>query len=190
MLVNTTLSVNFSWTFAHLEYENATICHQILFSVRSHQSSVPYDFEDNVEPPGDRGNFVSVNQQTYYIFNNISRFTYYQFELRIQSPPSISSKYQSYVYYFGDQVPARVTDPVSHHSVIRANEGDSVTIPCEGTGIPTPSVLLLKEVTSELQLGCEECPSVNRNNFIAAVSEQDAGEYFCVAANILVSRGQ
>ena len=185
MLVNTTLSVNFSWTFAHLEYENATICHQILFSVRSHQSSVPYDFEDNMEPPGDSGNFVSVNQQTYYIFNNISRFTYYQFELRIQSPP-ISSKYQSYVYYFGDQVPARVTDPASGHSVIQVHEGDSVTIPCNGTGTPTPSVLLL---TSELQQ-CEGCPPVNINNFIAAVSEQDTGEYFCVAANTLVSRGQ
>ena len=94
-----------------------------------------------MEPPHDpNGRYEEVGQQTSYIFNNINRDTYYLFELRVQSPPRFD-RYYSYVHYFGDQVPARVTDPVPGHTVIRVTEGDSVTVPCEGTSIPTPSVL-------------------------------------------------
>ena len=187
---NDSLSVNFSWT--PVNNENVTICHNHAFSVQSYESSVPYDFEDNMAPPQAQDvreeKYKFITQQTYYVFNNINRFTYYIFELRIQAMSGFSRQY-SYVHYFGDQVPARVTDPVSSHSVIRANEGDSVTIPCEGTGIPTPSVLLLKEVTGEPQ-GCGGCPPVSKNNFFESVSVNDAGEYFCVASNTLVSGGQ
>ena len=173
-------SVNFSWT--PLVRENKTIC-QHTFSVRVHQSSVPYDFEDNMEPPHNpNGRYEEVNQQINYLFNDINRDTYYLFELRMQSPPR-SNRYYSYVHYFGDQAPARVTNPVRGHTVIRVTEGDSVTVPCEGTGIPSPSVRLLREVTS-VPLVRNGCP-----NFIPAVSEQDAGEYCCVADNTLVSRG-
>jgi hypothetical protein len=178
---NDSLSVNFSWT--PLERDNMTICHHT-FSVRVHQSSVLYDFEDNMAPPHASGRYEQVNQQTYYVFNNINRDIYYLFELRVQAPP-LSSRYHSYVHYFGDQVPARVTNPASDHSVIRVSEGDSITVPCEGRGMPTPSVLLLREVTS-VPHACNGC---TKNNFFPAVSEQDAGEYFCMADNILVSRG-
>ena len=173
-------SVNFSWTPLERE-NNVTVCHHT-FSVRIHQLSVPYDFEDNTAPPHASGRYENVDQQTNYIFNNINRDTYYLFELRVQSPPR-SNRYYSYVHYFGDQVPARVTNPVQGHTVIRVTEGDPVTVPCEGTGIPSPSVRLLREVTS-VPLVRNGCP-----NFIPAVSEQDAGEYFCVADNTLVSRG-
>ena len=181
---NDSPSVNFSWT--PLGRENRTICHHT-FSVRVHQSSIPYDFEDNMEPPHDpSGRYEEVNQQTNYIFNDINLDTYYLFELRVQSPPQ-SNRYYSYVHYFGDQVPARVVDPVRGHSVIRVTEGDSVTVQCEGTGIPTPSVLLLREVTSVPQ-ACGGCPPVNKNNVFESVRQQDAGEYYCVAVNTLVSR--
>jgi hypothetical protein len=182
---NDSLSVNLSWT--PLERENITICHHT-FSVRVHQSTVLYDFEDNMAPPHASGRYEQVNQQTYYIFNNINRDTYYLFELRVQAPPQ-SNIYHSYVHYFGDQVPARVITPVPGHSVIRVTEGDSVTVPCEGTGIPTPSVLLLREVTSVPQ-GCSGCPPVSKNNVFESVSQRDDGEYYCVAVNTLVSRGQ
>ena len=179
-------SVNFSWT-PHGR-ENRTICHHT-FSVRIHQSSVPYDFEDNMEPPHDpNGRYEEVNQQRSYIFNNIKRNTYYLFELRVQSPPRFD-RYYSYVHYFGDQVPARVTDPVPSHTVIRVTEGDSITVPCEGTGIPTPSVLLLREVTNVPQ-ACGGCPPVTKNNFFESVRQQDSGEYFCVAVNTQVSAEQ
>ena len=177
-------SVNFSWT--PLGRENRTICHHI-FSVRVHQSIVPYDFEDNMEPPHDSsGRYEEVNQQTNYLFNNIERDTYYLLELRVQSPPR-SNRYYSYVHYFGDQVPARVTDPVRGHTVIRVTEGDPVTVPCEGTGIPTPTVRLLREVTSVPQ-ACSGCPPISKNNVFDSVRQQDAGEYYCVAVNTLVSR--
>ena len=181
---NDSPSVNFSWT--PLGRENRTICHHT-FSVRVHQSSIPYDFEDNMEPPHDpSGRYEEVNQQTNYIFNDINRDTYYLFELRVQSPPR-SNIYYSYVHYFGDQVPARVIDPVRGHTVIRVTEGDSVTVPCEGTGIPTPTVRLLREVMSVPQ-ACSGCPPINKNNVFDSVRQQDAGEYYCVAANTLVSR--
>ena len=181
---NNSLSINFSWT----PINNENVCQNHAFSVRSHESSVPYDFEDTMAPPPTQDRYEPLNQQTYYVFDNINRFTYYIFELRIQALSEFSKQY-SYVHYFGDQVPARVTNPASSHSVIRANEGDSVTIPCEGTGIPTPSVLLLKEVTNEPQ-ACSGCPPVSKNNFFESVSANDAGEYFCVASNTLVSGGQ
>lgn len=181
---NESLSVNFSWT--PLESENVTICfHE--FSVRQHRASVPYAFDDKVDPLQDSEKYTQVNQQTYYVFNNINQHTYYLFELRVQAS-SLSRRYYSYVHYFGDQVPARVTDPLSDHSVIRAHEGDSVTVPCEGTGIPTPSVQLLREVTSTPQ-ACSGCPPVGKSNVFPSVRQRDAGEYFCVAGNTLVSGG-
>ena len=181
---NESLSVNFSWT--PLESENVTICfHE--FSVRQHRASVPYEFEDRMDPLQDSEKYTQVNQQTHHVFNNINRHTYYLFELRVEAS-SLSKRYHSYVYYFGDQVPARVTDPPSDHSVIRAREGDSVTVPCEGTGIPTPSVQLLREVTSTPQ-ACSGCPPVGKSNVFPSVRQRDAGEYFCVAANTLVSGG-
>ena len=183
LLRNSSLSVNISWTPLERE-NNMTICNYT-FSVRVYQSSTPYDFEDNAVPPHDpNGRYEEVNQQTNFIFNNINRDIYYLFELRVQSLPRFN-RYYSYVHYFGDQVPARVTDPVPGYTVIRVTKGDSVTVPCEGTGIPTPSVLLLREVTN-VPHSCNGCP---KNNFIPAISEQDAGEYFCVAVNTLVSRG-
>ena len=187
---NDSLSVNFSWT--PMNNENVTICHDYVFSVQSYVSSVPYEFDDNMVPPEAQNEIKEkynvTGHRTYFVFDNINRFTYYIFELRIQAS-SESSRQFSYVHYFGDQVPARVTDPASGHSVIRANEGHSVTIPCEGAGIPTPSVLLLKEVTGTPQ-ACGGCPPVSKNNFFESVSVNDAGEYFCVASNTLVSGGQ
>ena len=182
---NDSSSVNFSWT--PLGRENRTICHHT-FSVRVHQSSISYYFEDNMEPPHDpSGRYEEVNQQTNYIFSNIiNRDTYYLFELRVQSPPR-SDRYYSYVHYFGDQSPVSITDPVRSHTVTRVTEGDSVTVPCEGTGIPTPTVRLLREVTSVPQ-ACSGCPPIHKNNIFESVRQQDAGEYYCVAANTLVSR--
>ena len=175
-------SVNVSWT--PLEKENRTICHHT-FSVRVHQSSVPYNFEDKVAPPHNpSGKYEEVNQQTNFIFNNINRHTYYLFELRVQSPPR-SNRYYSYVHYFGDQFPARVTNPMQGHTVIRVTEGDSVTVPCEGTGIPSLSVLLLREVTHKCG-----CPPINKSNIFESVRQQDDGKYRCVADNILVSRAR
>ena len=140
-----------------------------------------------MEPPHDpSGRYEEVNQQTNYIFNDINRDTYYLFELRVQSPPR-SNRYYSYVHYFGDQVPARVTDAVQDRTVIRVTEGDSVTVRCEGTGIPSPSVQLLREVMS-IPHTCSGCPPINKNNVFESVTQQDAGEYYCVAANTLVSR--
>ena len=176
-------SVNFFWT--PREREIRTICHHT-FSVRVHQSSVPNDFEDNMEPPHDpSGRYEEVNQQTNYIFNDIDRDRYYLFELRVQSPPRSNRSY-SYVHYFGDQVPARVTDPVRDDTDIRVTEGDSVTVPCEGTGIPSPSVQLLKSVNYKM---CR-CPPINNNIVFESVRQQDAGVYHCVADNILVSRAR
>ena len=140
-----------------------------------------------MDPPQDHGMYVPVNQQTYYIFDNINRHTYYLFELRVQASP-LSKRYQSFVHYFGDQVPARVTDPPSGHTVIRAREGDSVTVPCEGRGLPTPSVVLVREGGSVPQ-PCSGCPPVGKNNIFPSIRQQDAGNYFCVAANTLVGGG-
>ena len=187
---NGSLSVNFSWTFAPLQDENATFCHHML-SLRSFQSSAPYDLEDKMEPPHGGPRYTMVDQQAHHhIFDNIDRVTYYQFELRIQSGLGTGNtrhyKQFSYLYYFGEQVPARVVEPVREHSVIRVRDGDPVTIPCEGAGTPSPTVLLLREVNSQPPQACSGCP-IDKGNNIAAVSENDAGEYFCVAANTLVS---
>ena len=139
-----------------------------------------------MEPPHNpSGRYEEVNQQTNYIFSNIDRDRYYLFELRVQSPPR-SNRYYSYVHYFGDQAPARVTNPVQDPTVILVTEGDSVTVPCEGTGIPSLSVLLLREVMSDFR-AYSGYLSINKNNVFESVRQQDAGEYYCVAVNILVS---
>ena len=182
--------MNFSWTFAPLENEDDTICRHV-YSVRSFWSSVPYDLEDGMEPAHDRSiRYTQVNQLTHHIFDGINRVTYYQFELRIQANLGATSattyKHYSFLYYFGDQVSARVTEPVPSHSVIRARYGEQVTIPCIGAGTPTPSVFLLREVNSQPPSACSGCP-IDKNNVITAVNFMDAREYFCVSANTLVS---
>lgn len=191
---NGSLSVNFSWAFAPLELENEnnTICHYV-FSVRSFQLSVPFDFEDKTEPTNlryDGIRYTQVNQKTYHIFVDINRATYYQFELRIQTGHLGTGsvryyKHFSYVYYFGDQVPARVTDPVSNHTVIRAYIGDSVTLPCLATGTPLLDTIVRRDPNGEGPY-CFVC-HIDKGDHIAYVTEYDSGEHFCVATNILVS---
>ena len=81
---NGSFSVNFSWTF---ENDNSTICHHV-FSVRSYQSSVPYNLEDKIEPihvGAVYQRYTQVNQQTYHMFADIDRNSYHQFELHIQA---------------------------------------------------------------------------------------------------------
>ena len=182
--------MNFSWAFAPLENENDPICRHV-YSVRSFWSSVPNVLEDGMEPAHDRSiRYTQVNQLTHHIFDGINRVTYYQFEFRIQANLGATSattyKHYSFLYYFGDQVSARVTEPVPSHSVIRARYGEQVTIPCIGAGTPTPSVFLLREVNSQPPSACSGCPT-DKGNVITAVNIMDAGEYFCVSANTLVS---
>lgn len=186
---NGSLSVNFSWTF---ENENSTICYHI-FSVRSFQSIVPYSFEDKTEPRSpiyDRIRYTQVNQQTYHIFVDIDRATYYQFELRIQASLGTKSprvyKHFSFLYYFGDQVPARVTEPAMENTIIRAYLGHSVRLPCSGTGTPVPDTWVLRHPYAEPPQICEACPQSKGHN-IAWITEYKSGDYFCVSINILVS---
>ena len=190
---NDSLSVDFSWTFAPLQDENATFCRHVL-SVRLFQSSVPYDFKDEMEPPHGGSRYTMVNQQaSHHIFNNINQVTYYQFELRVQSGLGTGNvryyKHFSHVLYYGIQLAAQVINPRMGHTVIRAIDGDPVTIPCEGTGTPSPTVRLLRQVDSTGPSACSDCP-LDKGNYIPSVSPQDAGEYFCVAANTLVSCAQ
>ena len=185
---NGSFSVNFSWTF---ENESSTICHHV-FSVRSYQSSVPYNLEDKTEPIGAvYQRYTQVNQQTYHIFADIDRAFYHQFELRIQANLGTTSirvyKHFSLLYYFGDQVPAKVIEPASDNAVIRAYLGDSVTLPCSGTGMPDPATWVLRDPHMEPPV-CDYCTySGAYFNFIAPVREYNSGEYFCVTTNILVS---
>ena len=186
---NGSFSVNFSWTFAPLENENNTICHHV-FSVRSFQLFIPFEFEDKTEPIGYDGiRYSQVNQQTYHIFVDIDTATYYQFELRIQTGLDTGStryyKHFSYIYYFGDQAPARVTEPVSNHTVIRTYIGDSVTLPCSGTGTPFLVNWVLRDPNGYPPY-CDYC-HLDKGDYIDEVSEYDSGEYFCVAYNTLVS---
>lgn len=184
---NGSLSVNFSWTF---ENENNAMCHHV-YSVRSFRSPFPYEYEDKIGAwynPGIK--YIQVNQQTYYIFGGINRASYYQFELRIQTNLGTTSprvyKYFSFLYYFGDQVPAEVVEPASNNTIIRARLGDSVTFPCSGTGIPDPLVWVLYSPDLELPWCVDWCDP-DRGKYIAQVMEYHSGEYFCVALNTLVS---
>lgn len=187
---NGSLSVNFSWTF---ENENNTICHHI-YSVLSFRSPFPYDYEDKREPSGAWRytgiKYMQVNQQTYYIFGGINRASYYQFELRIQTNLGTTSprvyRYFSFLYYFGDQVPAEVVEPASNDTVIRARLGDSVTLPCSGTGISVPSIWVVRHPDLQPPF-CSSWCTPYRGDYIALVREYHSGEYFCVATNTLVS---
>ena len=165
--------------------KNDTVCHHV-YSVWSFQSSVPYDLEDGMEPAhGGSIQYTQVNQRTNHIFNSINRFTYYQFELRIQASLGTTNartyNHYSFLHFFGVQIQARVTEPVTSHSVIRAHVEDPVIIPCSGAGIPSPAVCLQREVGGQPPHLC------GGDNIIYAVSEVDAGEHFCVSVNTLVS---
>ena len=183
-------SVNFSWTF---ENDNSTICHHV-FSVQSYQSSVPYDLEDKTEPihvGAVYQRYTQVNQQTYHIFADIDRTSYHQFELRIQANLFTTSvrvyRHFSFLYHFGDQVPAKVVEPASDNTVIRAYLGHLVILPCSGIGMPDPLSFVLRDPHMELPI-CDYCAYIGAYfSFIALVSEFDFGEYFCVTTNILVS---
>ena len=182
-------SVNFSWVFAAVE-ENETICHLIL-SVRSFTSSVPYDFEDELAPRSVRflsQKYTTVRDASFHVFPGVNRACYHQFELRIQAFVWIPKTFNhySYVYYFSYQSPAAIIEPSQLHTVIRATVGDDVQITCRGTGTPSPSVFLQREVTSLPPQSCPGCPVVKGNKF-SPVTLNDAGEYYCIAANTLVS---
>ena len=187
---NGSFSVNFSWTF---ENDNSTICHHV-FSVRSYQSSVPYNLEDKTEPihvgPVYQ-RYTQVDQQTYHIFADIDRTSYHQFELRIQANLFTTSvrvyRHFSFLYYFGDQVPAKVVEPASDDTVIRAYLGHSVTLPCSGTGVPNPSSIVLRD-PHMIPPPCDYCTFIGAPfSYIAPVREYHSGEHFCVISNILVS---
>ena len=189
----TSPSVNFSWTLVPTDDENATIC-TLDYSVRRFTSTVPYDFEDETEPATRRIDDIRyINLEhggTSHIFSGISTRHYYQFHLRVTASRTTSSvqtfHHYSYIYFFGQQVPARVVNPIVEYTTIRGTVGDEVNIPCEGVGTPNPSVLLLREVSTVPPLACGNCP-LNKGTFIPDLSLHDAGEYFCVSANILVS---
>ena len=184
-------SVNFSWAFAAVE-ENETICRLIL-SVRSFTSSVPYDFEDELAPLNGRflsQKYTTVRDSSFHVFPGVNRARYHQFELRIQASVGTTSaetfNHYSYVYYFSYQSPAAIIEPSQPHTVIRATVGDDIQITCRGTGTPSPTVLLLREIASLPPQSCPGCPVVKGNKF-SPVGLNDAGEYYCVAANTLVS---
>ena len=187
-----TFSVNFSWAFAAVK-ENKTICRHAL-SVRSFNSSVPYDFEDKQAPRSSKYRsqiYTMVSDTNFHVFPRINRAYYYQFELRIQANLLTTSAYTynrySHVYHFSSQNPAAIVEPSLSHTVIRATVGENVEIPCRGIGNPSPSVFLLRTVDSSPPSSCPGCPVDKGNNF-SPVTENDAGEYYCVAANTLVSQ--
>ena len=169
------------------------------FSVRSYQSSVPYNLEDKTEPIYTcrssiyiKGIRKSTNRSTYHIFADIDRTSHHHWvELRIQANLFTTSvrvyRHFSFLYYFGDQVPAKVIEPASNNTVIRAYLGHSVILPCSGIGMPDPLSFVLRDPPMELPI-CDYCTYIGAYfSFIAPVSEFDSGEYFCVISNILVS---
>ena len=191
---NGTHDIKFSWIFADVG-ENVTVCRQRL-SVRWFTSTVPYDFDDKSEPRAashrnSRYTQLPDSRVSNYLFRNARVRNYHQFELRIYASPGTTSArtyhHYSYLYYFSQQVQAQVIEPSLSHTVIRAREGDSVTIPCAGQGLPRPTVRLLRDINDDQPRACPGCPVTDIGNIFNAVSKFDAGEYFCVAGNTLVS---
>ena len=186
-----TFSVNFSWAFATVT-ENETIC-RLTLSVQCFNSSVPYNFEDKQAPHGSSilNRYTTVRDTSFHVFPRINRAHYYQFELRIQASMGTTNvqtyNHYSYVYYFSNQSPAVIIEPIKPHTIIRATVGDDIRIPCRGRGMPSPSVFLLRSVDSSPPSSCPGCP-VDMGNTFSPVRERDAGEYYCVAANTLVSQ--
>ena len=127
-------------------------------------SSVPFDFEDTTEPIGSQYTDLRYTMLdyglNYHIFTDIDTNRYYQFELReIADPDSTGVRaiqHFSYVHYFSEQRAARVIDPAQPHTVITVMEGQRVVFPCMGSGIPSPSVMLLRDVDGNNPLSCSD----------------------------------
>ena len=103
---NGTLSANFSWKLSETP-RNQTVC-RLVFSVRSFNSTVPYDFEDHQEPVAARDiRFIPSQNVNFFVFEGIDQRRYHQFQLRVQSNLRTASaetnKYTSFVYYFEQQ---------------------------------------------------------------------------------------
>ena len=117
---------------------------------------------------------------------------YYEFQLRVSSEQSIgTAKFNSHIYHFGLQVPARVLWAPTRlsHKV-----GKSLILPCYVDGIPKPSVTWLRSYTGKSRLGSSrqtvdtpEYSPIFYFRTIRVVHHYMTGNYQCVARNKIVN---
>ena len=85
-------------------------------------------------------------------------------------------------------VPASLTKPRVNDEVVHVRVGDRLTLQCEATGTPTPTVLLLKDIIDFTRRSQDygEGTALRRERTFEPVQKEDEGLYVCLASNILV----
>ena len=78
--------------------------------------------------------------------------------------------------------------PQVNDELISVKVGERLTLHCEATGTPTPTVLLLKGIFESTWRSQDygEGQAVRRVRTFDPVRKEDAGLYVCLASNILV----
>ena len=85
-------------------------------------------------------------------------------------------------------VSASLIIPQVNDELISVKVGERLTLHCEATGSPTPTVLLLKGIFDSTWHSQDhgEATAVRRERTFDPVQKEDAGLYVCLASNILV----
>ena len=115
---------------------------------------------------------------------------YYEFQMRVSSEQNNeTAKFNSHIYHFGLQVPARV---VWAPTALSHRVGESLVLPCKVDGIPTPKVYWLRTLTGKHQVGSRrtgktEYSPVFHFQTIKMVHQWMTGNYQCVATNKIVN---
>ena len=84
--------------------------------------------------------------------------------------------------------PASLTKPRVNDEVVRVRVGERLTLRCEATGSPTPTVLLLKDIIDFTRSSQDygEGTALRRERTFDPVQKEDEGLYVCLASNTLV----
>lgn len=84
--------------------------------------------------------------------------------------------------------PASLIKPQSNDALFTVEVGGRLTLQCEATGTPTPTVLLLKGIFDSTWHSQDygETAAIKRERTFDPVQKEDAGLYVCLASNILV----
>ena len=84
--------------------------------------------------------------------------------------------------------PASLTKPRVNDEVVRVRVGERLTLRCEATGSPTPTVLLLKDIIDFTRPSQDygEGTALRRERTFDPVQKEDEGLYVCLASNTLV----
>lgn len=118
---------------------------------------------------------------------------YYEFQLRVSSEQSDgTAKFNSHIYHFGLQVPARVVWAPTFLSQ-RVDEVPLI-LPCKVDGIPTPKAYWLRSYARNPRLGSSsrtrdatEFLPIFYFRTVKVVHQSLTGYYLCIARNKIVN---